>query len=79
MGYQGINTFLRKTILSARLFFVPREHRWGNHICGERYGVTIFAVVTNFEITVLEVSKLQKTIPRNGELPATFCQSIAYA
>jgi hypothetical protein len=32
-------------------------------IYGERYGVTIFAVVTNFEITVLEVPKLQKTIP----------------
>ena len=75
MGYQGINTLLRKTFLSPRHFFVPREHCWGHH--RERYGVTIFAVVTNFEKTVLEVPKLQKTIPRNGELPATLCQSVA--
>jgi hypothetical protein len=40
---------------------------WGNNIC--RVGV-------NFEITVLEVPKLQKTIPRNGELPATLCRSV---
>jgi hypothetical protein len=33
-------------------------------------------VVTNFNITVLEVPKLQKTIPRNGELPATLCRSV---
>jgi hypothetical protein len=34
-------------------------------------------VVTNFEITILEVPKLQKTIPRNCKLPATLCQSVA--
>jgi hypothetical protein len=33
---------------------------------GEEYGGTIFAAVTKFEKTVLEVPKLQKTIPRNG-------------
>jgi hypothetical protein len=43
----------------------------------ERYGVTIFTVVTNYNITVLEVPKLQKKIPRNGELPATLCRSVA--
>ena len=43
---------------------------WGNNIC---------RVVTNFVITVLKVPKLQKTIPRNGELPATFCRSVAWA
>jgi hypothetical protein len=32
--------------------------------------------VTNFYITVLQVPKLQKTIPRNGELPATLCRSV---
>jgi hypothetical protein len=30
---------------------------------GERYGVTIFTVVTNFNIFVLEVPKLQKQYP----------------
>jgi hypothetical protein len=71
MGYQGINTFLNKTFFVSSSFFVPREHRWGNHMYGERYGVTIYSVVTNLNITVLEVPKLQKTIPRNGELPHT--------
>jgi len=33
---------------------------------GERYGVTIFNMVMNFNITVLEVPKLQKTIPRKA-------------
>jgi hypothetical protein len=40
----------------------------GVTIYGERYGETIFPVVTNFNISVLEVPKLQKTIPQNGEL-----------
>jgi hypothetical protein len=35
----------------------------GVTIYGERYGETIFPVVTNFNISVLEVPKLQKTIP----------------
>jgi hypothetical protein len=77
MGYQGINTFLCETFLCAPPFFVPREHCWGDHIYGERYGVTIFTVVTNVNKTVLEVPKLQKTIPRNGELPATLCRIVA--
>jgi hypothetical protein len=38
---------------------------------GKRYGVPIFTVVTNFEMTDLEVPKLEETIPRNVELPAT--------
>jgi hypothetical protein len=37
MGYQGINTLLRKTFLSPQRFFVPREHRWGNHIYMGKY------------------------------------------
>ena len=57
--YQGINTFLRKTFFSIATFFVHQEHRWGHY--RERYGVTIFAVVTNFDLTVLEVPKLQKS------------------
>jgi hypothetical protein len=78
MGYQGINTFVTSIFFRGLPFFVPRKHCWGDHIYGERYGVTIFTVVTNFNITVLEVpKKLQKTIPRNGELPATLCQSVA--
>jgi hypothetical protein len=44
---------------------------------GKDMGVTIFTVVTNFNITVIEVPKLQKKIPQNGELPATLCQSVA--
>ncbi len=31
-----------------------------------KYGVTIFTVLTNFNITVLEVPKLQITIPRKA-------------
>jgi hypothetical protein len=34
-------------------------------------------VVTKFEITVLGIPKLQKTIPQNVELPATLCRSVA--
>ena len=69
MGYQGINTFVCSS------FFVPREHCWGDHIYGERYGVTIFTVVTNFNITVLEVPKLQKTIPRMANYLPHFAES----
>ena len=69
------NTFVTSTFLSPRRFFVHREHRWGNHM-GKIYGVTIFTLVTNL-ISVLAVPKLQKTIPRNVELPATLCQSVA--
>ena len=47
MGYQGFNTFVCSSFLSAPPFFVPREHRWGHH--QEKYGVTIFAVVTKFD------------------------------
>jgi hypothetical protein len=63
MGYQGINTFVSSSFFSPRPFFVPRENRWGNHMYGERYGVTIFTVVTNYNTTVLEVPKLQKQYP----------------
>ena len=73
MGYLGINTFLRKTFLCTRRFFVPWEH------CLEEFGVSICRVVTKFEITVLGVPKLQKTVPRNVELPATLCRSVAEA
>jgi hypothetical protein len=38
---------------------------------GKDTGGTIFTVVTNFNLNVLEVPKLQKTIPRNGELRHT--------
>ncbi len=79
MGYQGINTLLKKSFFRGLPCFVHREHHWGHHMYGERYGVTIFTVVTNFNITVLEVPKLQKTIPRNGELPATLSRSVASA
>jgi hypothetical protein len=44
------------------------------YLHGEEYGVTY---LPHFEITVLGVLKLQKTIPRNGELPATLCRSVA--
>jgi hypothetical protein len=39
--------------------------------------VAQFAVKTKFEITVIEVLQFQKTMPRNGELPATLCRSVA--
>jgi hypothetical protein len=60
----------------ARRFFVPREHRWGNHM-GKYMGFSICREVTKFEMTVLGVPKLQKTIPRNVELPAALCRSVA--
>ena len=75
MEYQGINTFLRKTFLSPLPFFVPWEHRWGNHMYGERYGVTMFTMVTNLNITVLEVPKLQKKYPEMANY-ATLCRSV---
>ena len=59
MGYQGINTLLKESFFSPRRFIVHREHRWGKHIYGEEYGVSICRVVTKFEITVLGVPKLQ--------------------
>jgi hypothetical protein len=66
---------MKLTFLSARRFFVHREHRWGNHM--GKYGVSICREVTKFEMTVLGVPKLQKTMPRNVELPATLCRSVA--
>ena len=61
-------------------FFVHREHCLGwSYLHGEEYGVSICRVVTKFEITVLGVPKLQKTVPRNVELPATLCRSVAEA
>jgi len=42
---------------------------------GRIWGNNIFHVVTIFEITVLEELKLQKTIPRNGELPPHFAEA----
>ena len=71
MGYQGINTFVSSSFLSPRVFLSHGNTVGVTIFTGEVYGVTIFATVTKFEITVLEVSKLQKTIPRNFELPAT--------
>jgi hypothetical protein len=62
MGYQGINTYLSETI-----FLFPLH--------GERSGVTIFTVVTNFNITVLEVPKLQKTIPREANYLPHFAKA----
>ena len=56
------NTFLSWDFFRERRFFVPLERCWGGHITREEYGVTIFTVVTNFDIIVLEVHKLQKTI-----------------
>jgi hypothetical protein len=71
MGYQGINTFVKLTFLCPRRFFVHREHHWGNHIYwGSKWG---YNICHGDE----EISKLQKTIPRNFELPATLCQSVA--
>jgi len=32
MGYQGINSNVWTSFFGARPFFVPREHRWGDHI-----------------------------------------------
>jgi hypothetical protein len=75
MGYQGINTFVCSSFLSSSTLFVHREHRWGNHMYWERYGVTIFTVMTNFNITVLEVPKLQKTIPRMANYLPHFAES----
>ncbi len=67
---------MKLTFLSARRFFVPRENCWGGHnYMGERYGVTIFTVVTNFNITVLEVPKLQKTIPRKANYLPHFAEA----
>ncbi len=42
---------------------------------GEKYGVTIFTVVTNFIITVLEVPKLQKTILRKTNYLPHFAEA----
>jgi len=42
---------------------------------GEKYGVTIFTVVTNFNITVLEVPKLQKTIPQKRNYLPHFAEA----
>jgi hypothetical protein len=36
---------------------------------GERYGVTMFTMVTNLNITVLEVPKLQKKYPEMAITP----------
>ena len=77
MGYQGINTNVWASFFCARPFFVPREHCWGDHIyMGKNMG-SQFAAWDEIEITVLGVPKLQKTIPRNVELPATLCRSVA--
>jgi len=46
---------------------------------GKNMGFSICRVARKFEITVLGVSKLQKTVPQNVEFPATLCQSIAEA
>jgi len=50
------------------LFCPPGTLLGWSELHGERYGVTIFTVVTNFNITVLEVPKLQKTIPRKANV-----------
>jgi hypothetical protein len=74
MGYQGINTFLYATFLCPRRFFVHREHRWGNHM-GNIWGNNICRgdeFLNNFS----EVLNCKKQ-PRNGELPATLCRSVA--
>jgi hypothetical protein len=42
---------------------------------GEKYGVTIFTVVMNLNITVLEIPKLQKTIPRKANYLPHFAEA----
>ena len=74
MGYQGINTFVTSTFLSPRVFLSTGNivevtiwgNIWGNNICrGDE-----------FLNNVLEVLNCKKQ-PRNGELPATLCRSVA--
>jgi hypothetical protein len=66
---------MKLTFFSARVFLSTGNIVGVTIFTGEVYGVTIFATVTKFEITVLEVSKLQTIIPRNFELPATICRA----
>ncbi len=71
---------MRPLLFPVLYFFVPREHCLGwSYLHGEEYGVSICHVVTKFEITVLGVPNLQKTVPRNVELPATLCRSVVEA
>jgi hypothetical protein len=42
---------------------------------GEKYGGTIFTVVTNFNITGLGVPKLQKIIPRKANYLPHFAEA----
>jgi hypothetical protein len=66
---------MKLTFFSPRRFFVPRENCWGGqNYMGKIYGVTIFTVVTNFNKTLLEVPKLQKTIPRKANYLPHFAE-----
>jgi len=57
-------------------FFCPPGTLLGwSELQGEKYEVTIFTVVTNFKITVLEVLKLQKTIPRKANYLPHFAEA----
>ncbi len=77
MGYQGINTFVCSTILSARAFLSHGNIVGVTIFTGEVYGVPIFATVTKFEITILEVSKLQKNNTPKFRITCTLCRSVA--
>jgi hypothetical protein len=68
---------VNKTFFVPGIFCPPGTSLGWSYLHGEEYGVSICRVVTNFEIAALGVSKLQKTIPQNVELPATLCRSVA--
>jgi len=61
----------------STLFCPPGTLLGWSELHGEKYGVTIFTVVmvTNFNITVLEVPKLQKTIPRKANYLPHFAEA----
>ena len=61
--------------MCSTLFCPPGTLLGWSELHGERYGVTIFTVVTNFNITVLEVPKLQKTIPRKANYLPHFAEA----
>ena len=52
-------------LFSCSSLFVHREHCWGGqNYMGKNMGQQYLPLVMKFDITVLEVPKLQKTIPR---------------
>jgi hypothetical protein len=59
----------------STLFCPPGTLLGWSELHGERYGVTIFTVVMSFNSTILEVPKLQKTIPRKANYLPHFAEA----